>query len=388
MEKRLTKVDYILWTAIAIYSGIIYATLSIVSKIRKFLSEKYGPNVFDTIYWVFGVIAVVFIFFFLRKFRGKQLLQKLLIFLVFVGIYAYYLSGMKYPVERIHFLEYGILGSLIYFAMTRHIHHWFAVIFSMHVVYWIGLGDEAIQWALPSRVGEIRDSVINLFSGALGIVLLVVNTERLRRGTVLTSSLSKAMILFTGATTIVTALFIFFVHGFGFQYETKTAGRVYTALSTEQLEKINARKPDVSENDLAVYENEAQRHLFQREFYFTNEFKAVDGTFYKVLIYSMYENRILESHYRRFMEDHAHEKSGPLCAHIGKEVAQKVMDNPLQWPDSLRIWMDDTYKNDNGIYTSRVKSGIITSFYPKDLLFYCMIIFLILVYMWVRIPRE
>ncbi len=388
MTNRFTGTDYILWSLIVVYTGIIYATLSIVSKVRKFLVETYGDTVFDHIYWFFGIIGVALLFFCFRKYKGRQLLVKLLIFAIFTGIYAYYLSGMKYAIERIHFLEYGLLGVLVYIAFTRHISHWITVILSLHVVYWIGLGDEAIQGMLVNRVGEIRDSIINLFSGILGVMLWWFITEASRMQGKIKPGVIKTALIFLGGSTIFTALFIYTVHGFGYCIENMKSGRMYSSFSKEELSEINSYSQKISPRELAVYENEAQRHLFQREFYFTNDFKARDGSYYRAYANCLYENRILEYYYKRYVDEHTEDRSGPLIRHIGRDVAKKVDQNPVVWSDSLRTWMEETYKENTWLYSSRVKSRIVTSYPLKDLLFFCLLILLVLGYVWFRVSKQ
>lgn len=389
MLKNFSKTDYWLWSIIVVYTGIIYATLSIVSKIRKSLVEKFGPNVFDHIYWFFGIIAIILLFYCLRTFRGKQLFKKLAITFVIACIYGYYLSGMKYPIERIHFLEYGLLGALILIAFNRHIKNWLSIIFSLNLVYWIGLGDEAIQGILANRVGEIRDSVINLFSGALGIALLWMVSDSLQEKGTVKNKFIKTILIFFGISTLFTALFLNTVHGFGYSLKKRDPGIIYSSLTWAEISNINNYSDNIPDCHMAFYNNEALRHLFQREFYFTNNYKASDGTFYKNYHGCFNENRVLEVFYKRFLDEHASESSGKLISVIDREVADRVINNPVMWSDSLRSLMESyTGKGGLWIYTSRVKSGIITSFTLKDLWFYCILIFVILSSLWFRLPKR
>lgn len=389
MSKQFNKTDYLLWSIIGVYTGIIYATLSIVSKIRKSLVEKFGPDVFDHIYWFFGIIAAILLFYCFRKFKGKQLIKKLAIIGVIACIYGYYLSGMKYPVERIHFLEYGLLGALILTAFFRHVQSWLSIVLSLNLVYWIGLGDEAIQGILANRVGEIRDSIINLFSGVLGIALLWLVSDTFREKGIIKSKFIKTTLLFFGISTIFTALFLYAIHGFGYSIKRKGPGIIYSSLQWGEINKINNYSDDIPARHMALYKNEAVRHLFQREFYFTNNYKASDGTFYKNYHGCFSENRVLEVYYKRFLEENASKSSGPLLSGIDHEVADRVMNNPVMWSDSLRSLIE-SYTGGGGlwIFTSRVKSGIITSFSSKDLQFYCILIFIILGYLWFRLPKR
>lgn len=386
MSHPLTRTDYVLWAAIAAYTGVIYATLSIVSKIRKALTERFGYGVFDVVYWAFGLLGCALLARLFREYRGARLARRLLALVIISGIYAYYLSGLKYSIERIHFLEYGLLGVLVFVALARRFPRVVSVLLSVNLVYWIGLGDEAIQWALPNRVGEIRDSITNLFSGALGVSVawFFVRTLDTKHPLWLCA---RAAILFCAVTTVLTAVFICSVHGFGFLYETPDVGKVYSSLSADEFRRINSStsaRADVDSRSIATYENEARRHLLQREFYFSNDFMASDGSRYRDYTRCYAENRALEAYYGSFLTAHAGRTSGPLLQSIDREVAHQVTANPVVWPDSVRAWVAGLSAHGKNVFASRVKQTIITSFGPRDLLFYVSLILLLLGYAWHR----
>lgn len=66
------------------------------------------------------------------------------------------------PVERVHFVEYGVLGWLSYRAFGKK-----AVIY----VIFIGIIDELIQGVLPDRFFDLRDIFMNITGGGIGIVM-------------------------------------------------------------------------------------------------------------------------------------------------------------------------------------------------------------------------
>jgi VanZ family protein len=387
MEQRTSKTDILLWTSITVFTGLIYSTLAVVSKVRKFLVEKYGNGIFDHIYWLFGIIGVLLVWYAFRKYKGKELVFRLVTVGLFTVVYGYYLSGMKHAIERIHFLEYGILGTLLYAALSRHIRNWTAVILSLHMVYWIGLGDEAIQWLLPSRVGEIRDSVINLFSGLLGVALLYMTSARTGNGVPVSMRTAKTLIVFIALSTVLTTLFICNVHGFGHIIKIRDPGIVYSSFSYRELRKINSGSAKLSTRKLTVYENEALRHLFQREFYFTNEYKTPTSV-YRNYSGCWNENRVLEVLYSRFLREHSGETTGTLIRPIDREVADRVAGSPLIWPDSTKLFVKENAGSSPWIYKSRVKSIIITEYTFSDLMFCTVLILLVLGYLWWKVPRK
>jgi hypothetical protein len=381
MSRKSLRTDYVLWTVIVLYTALIYSTLPLVSAIRKALEERWGNDVYDVVYWIFAALAAAVIVVLLRKLRGKRLLFAAALLTLIGLVYWYYLSSMEYPAERIHFLEYGVLGALLLAALRRHSAQWVAAIGAAAAVYWAGLGDESIQWALPDRVGEIRDSLINLFSGALGIAALHFTMHMYRPS--LPSSLRqvRALVVMGALTTVLTATFIVNVHGFGREIVVKEPGKIYTSFTPAHLARIN-QAGFLNKREKRVYENEAVRHLHQREFYFTNDFKARDGTVYRVYDQARFENAVLKTYYGRYLADHADMCSGPLLQSTDRNVAAKVMKQPLVWSDSLESWAAMQGGWTNHIYESRVKSTIVTSYTLKDLLVCAFLIVAALAYAW------
>lgn len=380
MLRHFDRTDRALWSIIAVYTGLIYATLSIVSRLRIWLAERFGPEVWDAVYWLFALIGLGLLVSIVRRHRGRELLRAVAALGVVAALYAYYLSSMHYAVERIHFLQYGLLGALVYAALRRHQASWVAMAQGAALVYWIGLGDEAVQWALPNRVGEIGDGVINLFSGALGIaaahftVLAAASPRRTTRTHI------DALFASAALTTVGSALFLLFVHGFGHVIETKDPGRLFSAFRAPELSRIDKGEVAPDGRRRRVYENEAIRHLHQREFYFTNDFAIRGGGYYRSYDRCHLENRILQTYYRRFLDRHGPESAGKVLASLDAEIAAKSMGRPVRWPDSLSRWVEEQAGKSNAILESRVKSTIITEYRPADLWFYVALILFAVAY--------
>ena len=74
--------------------------------------------------------------------------------------------GLELPEERIHLLEYGILGYIILKATSMWNHSILAALLFIAI---IGSVDEGIQWLLPQRVGDVKDIFINWLGGVIGI---------------------------------------------------------------------------------------------------------------------------------------------------------------------------------------------------------------------------
>jgi len=72
-------------------------------------------------------------------------------------------------VERIHFIEYAVLGLLISHAVD--VRTLSGIIYTGCLITLIGAVDEIIQWFLPNRVGDMRDVFMNSVGGLSGLWL-------------------------------------------------------------------------------------------------------------------------------------------------------------------------------------------------------------------------
>ena len=84
------------------------------------------------------------------------------------AVFFWYTPKLKElsPVEAIHFIQYGLLGGLVYRALThrmRDISIYFAAAVICRI---IGVIDEIIQWLKPGRLWVQMDIWINFFSAA------------------------------------------------------------------------------------------------------------------------------------------------------------------------------------------------------------------------------
>lgn len=86
--------------------------------------------------------------------------------IIFIGLFSIIAVAIfrliPLPIERIHFIEYGLLGWLSYWAGGKK-----ALIY----VIAIGIIDELIQGILPNRYFDMRDIIMNIIGGGMGIIM-------------------------------------------------------------------------------------------------------------------------------------------------------------------------------------------------------------------------
>jgi hypothetical protein len=89
-------------------------------------------------------------------------------------VYSFFLS---IPEERIHLVEYGLLGLLACPSLKdRSMGSWKRLSAPVLFVFFVGGLDELFQWILPNRVGDLRDIFFNALGGIWGIGLYLAAT--------------------------------------------------------------------------------------------------------------------------------------------------------------------------------------------------------------------
>ena len=81
------------------------------------------------------------------------------------------LTVIEIPEERVHFIEYSLLGAFIFTAWSLDLKGNPLYLASLGLTFLLGGIDELIQYFLPNRVGEFRDCVLNMVGGMIGIVM-------------------------------------------------------------------------------------------------------------------------------------------------------------------------------------------------------------------------
>ena len=141
-------------------------------------------------------------------------------------------------VERVHFIEYGIITILFYLAWRPN-GDLSTLILPVLAGVLVGTLDEWLQWFLPVRVGEARDVLLNLFAICCGLLFgVALSPPRTFKRTLRPASTATVCLL-TGATLLIFAAFVNAVH-LGYQVDLEGVGTFKSHFTREQLE-ANAR---------------------------------------------------------------------------------------------------------------------------------------------------
>lgn len=135
----------------------------------KIFGKRETITALGIIFILVGIGSVIYII----K-RPLPRLRKLFFFLLFsLGL----ILSWRLPIaaERIHLLEYGLLGGLATRDTTKKRLSLLSVFLSLAVILCFGLLDEGFQLFLPQRVAELRDVCLNFIGGGWGIALFLLS---------------------------------------------------------------------------------------------------------------------------------------------------------------------------------------------------------------------
>jgi len=123
---------------------------------------------------IFIIAVVLLAFYLIYSNKKSNLIKKTItthLLVIAILIYAVIIWQFKLTEEKIHFFEYGILGVLIYRALSVDLKGVKAYMLSFVLIFLLGWGDEGIQYILPNRVYEFRDVLMNGAGGLMGLLL-------------------------------------------------------------------------------------------------------------------------------------------------------------------------------------------------------------------------
>ena len=167
MDKKAVKgIKY--WWFVFSYVFFIYITLPVMRDVLRFIYKTIGREILIEIISVSIIITIILIFFLFWK-RKRYGFWRLAGIIFIISIYIVWVFQLDIPEERVHFMEYGILGIMVYNGFNSNKMKIFFLAIVITAIF--GTIDELIQWFLPNRVGDIRDVIVNAVSGMLGVWL-------------------------------------------------------------------------------------------------------------------------------------------------------------------------------------------------------------------------
>ena len=162
------------WLVIVLYVAIIYSTLSIA---RDIVNSIRSIGILEiTTYICVSIFFLILMFSNIKNISKKQILYRIVLIIFFIALVG---SVASLPEEKMHIIEYGLLGWLIAWAIGNNKKSKFFYMTLGILLGWIiGWGDEIIQYYLPNRVYDIRDVLLNGLSVTIGFLFFQISKSK------------------------------------------------------------------------------------------------------------------------------------------------------------------------------------------------------------------
>ena len=375
--------QWLSWLYVVVWTLIIFMTIPLARAIQQFVYQEWSRDLFTYVVLALTLMGFLAAVNYIRQFRSAS--RSNIIWLAAVtGIFIVYTIqlGKMNPEEAIHFVQYGVLGILVYRALAHRLHDSSIYLVAAVICGIIGLLDEFTQWLTPGRFWGLRDIWMNFFSAAVvqiaiakGLKPKFINGRPGPTNLLFLIRLMIAAVAIMGANMLLTppriaglANWISWLEflsrnegvmlEYGYLYEVPEIGVFRSRFAPEDLKKTDLvrgveaaeildRFPDKSSYRpfLKIYTpitdpfvHEARVHLFRRDAYFTaaDKYKAEPQNYAERLTVAYRENQILERYFPETLKNSDH-----------------------LWRDEKKA-LTRSHLLDDKLYDSRVSQNLIT----------------------------
>ena len=155
------------WLYVILCSLVIFATIPLARSMQEFVREHWGKEIFSYIVFAVVILAVIASLIYLRRLRVASRSRYIWLAVISTIFIGYKLRLSRNPEEALHFVEYGVLGLLVYRALTHKVRNKSIYFMAAVIGVMVGMMDEAIQWATPKRYWGLDDIWLNFIAIAL-----------------------------------------------------------------------------------------------------------------------------------------------------------------------------------------------------------------------------
>lgn len=156
------------WMGVAGWTLLILFTVPLARNLQGYVSEHWGSATFTYVVLACIALAAAWGAGFLWRNRTRRPLTAWLCLAGVAGAFVWFtLRSRACPEEALHFVEYGVLGALLYYALSFHLRDASAYLAAVLLAGMAGLLDESLQWIIPRRYFDFRDIRFNLLAAVL-----------------------------------------------------------------------------------------------------------------------------------------------------------------------------------------------------------------------------
>jgi hypothetical protein len=224
-------------------AGIASAAIVLVSpfmgQLQSLLRRSLSTRAYVLLFGVGVLVAVsaaIAIAFARIRDRRASRFALLLLALILGGGYMW-LNATPYAevnaVERVHFVEYGLIAFLFYQAF-RGAGDISIIVVPLLLAFMVGTLDEWLQWFIPVRVGEAHDVFLNLASIACGLLFALAWQPPHAFAWRPRIETRRRMAIIAAMVWVVFALFVSQVH-LGYEHDVEGIGRFRSHYTVDRL---------------------------------------------------------------------------------------------------------------------------------------------------------
>ena len=161
------------WVLVVAWAVVLFLSIPFARAAQGAIERFAGPRIYLAAAGVLGLGCATTLLVGVARGPRTQVARRVGA-LIFVGVLStgVLLTQLQTSAEAIHFLEYGLLGFLLFRAWRHHVADPLVYpisALSLGLVAWL---DEFLQWLMPGRFWDFRDIRLNAMAGA--IVLLSI----------------------------------------------------------------------------------------------------------------------------------------------------------------------------------------------------------------------
>ena len=175
------------WRWVIAYSAFLLGSVSLTREVIGWLQDRELTGLLGIGLLLVAAAGAGFLLYRMRGPQGRVALPALLRLALFLSLYGYLAVALTVvTVERIHFVEYGILGLLCFQAADWRHGQARRVVYAITAAFFVGFVDEVIQGLVELRYYDEHDVILNLCAVGLPVLgLLWLPWKRGDRATVL-----------------------------------------------------------------------------------------------------------------------------------------------------------------------------------------------------------
>ena len=334
------------WLEVAMWTMLIYLTIPFARGIQQFITQYTSRVLFS--YVVVACILTGTLLGVLYLWRRRADVSRLQ-FTWLVGTSMIYLGSTYHlrqtPEEALHFIEYGVLGILVFRAFSHRMRDGFIYVCTFLLCTILGTFDEMIQWFTPRRYWDYRDVWLNMTASGLmqiafaqGIrprmIVKAVKRESVRKACCLSATellvlsicvanLPNRIISYAAGISSLPILQknLTLMTEFGYRHEAPDMGVFFSRFTVEELRQLDLVRAEDGARILDQYQHteryndflrtytpvtdpflhELRVHLFRRDHYrFSANRQTNDEVLYRDHSTVAYrENQIVEQFFPR-----------------------------------------------------------------------------------------